>query len=360
MDLVTQGLLGAVVGQVGFQRHLGRRAILWGGIVGLLPDADVLVVKAVSNLMAMELIHRGLTHSVFFAFFMAIPLGIALHHIDHRLTTQRDVRVRSEQIKTWCLLCFWALITHPLLDLFTTFGTQLLAPFSSHRFALNAIPIIDPIYSVPLIMSIIVGCAMPRKSFTVSSITLFLTSTYLLYGIAQHDQAMAVARNFCAQNDLKCSRIEAFPLLPTMFAQRLWVQTKDAVYVSEYSTWTKKSKPWVAQAITEVPPQIREHKAFKVYDWFTNGIYVTRAQTAHGFCVIDSRYGLLAHQPFGRFCVCINDQSVVKNVDYDEAPLDQTQSAAPIASIGQLSLKSRIQTYYAILKDLCAWTFIST
>ena len=68
MDLVSQGLLGAVVGQVGFQRHLGKRAILWGGIVGLLPDADVLVAKCASNLMSMVLIHRGLTHSVFFAF----------------------------------------------------------------------------------------------------------------------------------------------------------------------------------------------------------------------------------------------------------------------------------------------------
>ncbi|MDP4725320.1 MAG: metal-dependent hydrolase [Pseudomonadota bacterium] len=357
MDLITRGLLGAVVAQVGFQRHLGKRAILWGGIVGLLPDADVLVAKCVSTPMAMELIHRGVTHSVFFAFIMAIPLGMALYHIDHWLTTKRDIRTYAEQIKTWSLLCFWVLITHPLLDLFTTFGTQLLSPFLNHRFALNAIPIIDPVYSVPLVISIVVGLAAPYKSFIVSSATLFLTSVYLLLGIAQHDKALGVARNFCAQNNLKCSRIEAFPLLPTIFAQRLWVQTNDAVYVSEYSTWTKKCKPWVAQTISVIPVPIREHIAFKTYDWFTNGIYVTKAQTAHGFCVIDGRYGLLSHQPFGRFCVCINGSTVVKNVDYDEVRFVQNGAVSPIVAAEHLTLGSKIRRYWGILKDLCVWTF---
>lgn len=358
MDLITQGLLGAVVGQVGFQRHLGKRAILWGGIVGLLPDADVIVAKYASNPMAMELIHRGLTHSIFFAFVMAIPLGMALYHLDHWMTQKRDIRTHAEQIKTWSLLCFGALVTHPLLDLFTTFGTQLLAPFSNHRFALNAIPIIDLVYSVPLIISIVFGLAVPRKSFIISSVTLFLTSAYLLLGIAQHDKALGVARSFCAQNNLKCSRIEAFPLLPTMFAQRLWVQTNEAVYVSEYSTWTKKGKPWVAQAVTEIPTEIREHIAFKTYDWFTNGIYVTKTSATYGFCVIDSRYGSLAHQPFGRFCVCINGNAVVKNVDYDEVKFVQNGAVTPIASVERSSFGSKISMYFGILKNLCVWTFL--
>jgi len=358
MDLVTQGLLGAIIGQAGFQRRLGKRAILWGGFIGLLPDADVIVAKCVSNPMAMELIHRGLTHSLFFALVFAAPLGIGLHRIDHWFNPKRDVRARSEQIRTWSYLCFWALITHPLLDLFTTFGTQLLAPFSDHRFALSAIPIIDPAYSVPLMISILVGLIAPRKSPIVSSITLFLTSAYLVLGIAQHNNALGVARSFCAQNHLRCSRIEAFPLLPTLFAQRLWVQTNDTVYVSEYSTWTKKCKPWVAQAITKIPDHIREHQAFKTYDWFTNGIFVTKGQTAHGFCVIDSRYGSLEDKPFGRFCVCIDGNTVVKNVDYDEMPVQEdAQQLATIALAERPSLRAKIYFYVNILKGLCIWTF---
>ena len=43
MDTVTQIGLGAAVGEAMLGRLVGRRALLWGGIFGLLPDLDVLV-----------------------------------------------------------------------------------------------------------------------------------------------------------------------------------------------------------------------------------------------------------------------------------------------------------------------------
>ena len=43
MDLITQGILGAAIGQVGFQRSLGRKALVYGAVIGMLPDADILV-----------------------------------------------------------------------------------------------------------------------------------------------------------------------------------------------------------------------------------------------------------------------------------------------------------------------------
>jgi inner membrane protein len=233
------------------------------------------------------------------------------------------------------------------LDLFTTFGTQLFAPFSNHRFALSAIPIIDLVYSVPLLISLGVGAIWPRKSFVVGSMTLFFTSAYLLFGIMQHDKAIAVARSFCAENDLKCHRIEAFPLLPTLFAQRLWVQTREKVYFTEYSGWTKKSKPWVSHTTNPIPAPIKEHSLFKTYEWFTYGIYVTKADTNYGFCVIDSRFGLLAHQPLGRFSVCFKDDQVVKNKNYDAIEVESTPP----------SFGTTLKYYWRLISDLWTWTF---
>ena len=63
MDLLTQGVLGGAIGQIGFQKRLGKRAILADALAGLLPDADVLLVLASKQLLAMEIIHRGLTHT---------------------------------------------------------------------------------------------------------------------------------------------------------------------------------------------------------------------------------------------------------------------------------------------------------
>ena len=63
MDLITQGILGAAVSQVGFQKTLGRRALVWGAILGMLPDADVFI-RLSSNPFAEMIHHRGITHSL--------------------------------------------------------------------------------------------------------------------------------------------------------------------------------------------------------------------------------------------------------------------------------------------------------
>jgi len=44
MDTATQALLGAAVGQAAFGHRLGRRALAWGAVGGLLPDLDVIAV----------------------------------------------------------------------------------------------------------------------------------------------------------------------------------------------------------------------------------------------------------------------------------------------------------------------------
>ena len=358
MDLITQGVLGAAVGQVGFQKNLGKRAIFFGFIIGLLPDADILIAKMSSNLMATELIHRGITHSLFFAFIMAIPLGFCLYSMSRWCLQQRGGCYNNEELKTYSLLCFWVLITHPILDLFTSYGTQLLSPFLSYRFTLSAIPIIDPIYTVPLIISVVIGLCYPRKSFIIGSSLLFLTTCYLFLGIAQHNAAVAVARKFCSENNINSTRIEAFPLEPTLFAQRLWVQTKDKVYITEYSTWTKENKPWISYPTTKVPTHLAAQEEFKVFLWFTDGIIVSIPETSHGSCLVDSRIGSLSYRPLGLFNICMNDQGIIKkNVDYTDAELIESKEKPINLISSKQSFGENLSSYWNIMKNLCIWTF---
>lgn len=352
MDLVTQGLLGAVVGQVGFYKTLGKRSILWGGIIGLLPDIDVIITKFSTNILSMEIIHRGITHSIFFAALLALPLGFLIHKLEMITSPPTKYFIPKDRIKTWAFLCYWSLITHPLLDLFTSFGTQLLSPFTNHRFALHAIPIIDPVYSIPLVLSIIAGLIFPKKNFIISSFSLFMTSAYLLLGIIQHDKALAIAQDFCAKNNLQCSRIEAFPLIPTIFAQRLWVETNSAIYVTEYSTWSNKIKPWIHQSKIKIPDDIQKHPSFKTYNWFTRGVITTKINQIYGFCIIDSRYGSLSYQPFGKFCICFKDNQIFKNINHDETLETSHHTLQPKTSTTDI-----FKFYIDILKKLCVWTF---
>jgi inner membrane protein len=104
MDLITQGLLGAVVGQAGFQKKLGRKAISIGAAIGLLPDFDIFA-RLLPDICSEMLYHRGFTHSLFFAPLVAPIAGW--------ISAKRN---NYEQLSTWISLWFWCLITHPSLD----------------------------------------------------------------------------------------------------------------------------------------------------------------------------------------------------------------------------------------------------
>ena len=119
MDTVTQIALGAAVGEATLGRKVGWRAPLWGGVCGLLPDLDVLwpFADAVSAFTW----HRGYSHSIA-VLVLATPV-----------VAWAAVRIHSgtrQFRRGWLLLAFLALLTHPLLDCFTVYGTQVLLPFS--------------------------------------------------------------------------------------------------------------------------------------------------------------------------------------------------------------------------------------
>ena len=134
MDTVTQALLGMAVGQAVFGRRLRGQALLWGAVGGALPDLDTLVAAPFGS-FATLVHHRGISHSLLFGPVVGSLLGYAFWRRRVRHPTRH-----SERLIDWMGLWVLAIVTHPLLDLFTTYGTQLLAPLSNHRFAVNGDP----------------------------------------------------------------------------------------------------------------------------------------------------------------------------------------------------------------------------
>jgi len=154
MDTSTQAVLGAAVGQALFGHRLGRRAAVWGAVGGLIPDLDMLAVLA-TGAWGEFVLHRGPSHSLLFAPVFGPLLGLAVWRFHSRRravdpgAADRDGHATRhpgdpERRGTWMWLFTAALFTHPLLDVFTSYGTQLLAPFSRQRFACDAVGIIDP------------------------------------------------------------------------------------------------------------------------------------------------------------------------------------------------------------------------
>ena len=120
MDLVTQTVLGAAVGESVLGKKAGNKAIMWGAAGGLIPDLDVLITPLFSEVDGL-FVHRGFSHSLIFAFLLAPLLGWLIHRIH-----QKKMNIARRE---WTILIFWAAFTHPILDYFTTYGTGAFVPF---------------------------------------------------------------------------------------------------------------------------------------------------------------------------------------------------------------------------------------
>ena len=143
MDSMTQAALGAAIGGSVLGHRLGRKAVLIGAALGTLPDLDVVIDygDAVANVTQ----HRGFSHSLF----VLGGVAVALTLLTARLAPAREISLRR-----WGLFFGLILLTHPLLDALTTYGTQLWWPLDVRPTAWPVVFIIDPLYSLPLLVGI--------------------------------------------------------------------------------------------------------------------------------------------------------------------------------------------------------------
>ena len=143
MDSFTQIALGIAVAEVCAGKTLKNKTFLYGAVLGTLPDLDVLVGLFLNPVDGVQ-IHRGLSHSVVLFLFLSPLLGWLISKIEKN-------NIRFFQATT---MVFYCLLTHVLLDLFTSWGTQIAWPLP-YRFALKTIFVIDPLYTIPLLIALI-------------------------------------------------------------------------------------------------------------------------------------------------------------------------------------------------------------
>lgn len=164
MDTITHALLGTAIAEVGFRSKLGKRALIAGAVFGTLPDSDMFLVIADPKHMLNY--HRAATHSIVLAFIAAPLLG----WLAWKFGKKRG------NVLNWTLLALLTVLSHDFLDLFTSWGTEILYPINNIRYAFSALPIVDPLIMLPL-LSVLV-CAIFLKSLKFRRI---LATTVLLW-----------------------------------------------------------------------------------------------------------------------------------------------------------------------------------
>lgn len=286
MDLITQTVLGAAVGEVVLGKKAGNKAIAWGAIGGLIPDLDVLILPFFNEVDGL-FVHRGFSHSIVFSFLLA-PLVGWLAYLIHRnkmAVSQYD----------WTKLIFWAAFTHPLLDYFTTYGTGAFLPFSAYRVEFSTISIVDVLYTLPIILTLLLiiffnRTSAFRRKFIVT--TMIVTSIYLLGTIGNKVYINTVFKTAFSKHDIEYERFKTVPLPLTNFLWMGIAEAESGYYTALYSVFDNEQPNDFAY----IPRNdnkllsISNDQSLKKLLKFTKGYYHVN-EDENGLYLADLRFG---------------------------------------------------------------------
>jgi inner membrane protein len=285
---LTHGLLGASIAQAAVGRRFGPRALAWGAFAAMLPDVDVFFIPFAGPFGEWTY-HRGITHSMLVAPFVA--WGLAL------LATRKPRP--GESRGAWFALLLAALWSHPLLDFCTTYGTQLLTPLTHHRFAIDAIAIVDPFYSLMFVAALLVAWAsgVGSRAARGSAIgALALSTVYLVYGQALNVRAEELARQQLQAEGVSPLEVKAYPTLLQLYYRRVVVREAGAVRVGWISLWRPQPIAWERFTQRQDPriDAARQTAEGRLFEWFALGqtaASVTETATGSVVELDDLRYG---------------------------------------------------------------------
>jgi inner membrane protein len=287
MDSFTQIVLGIATAELCAGEKLQRKTILYGAILGTIPDLDVLFGQFLNPVDGVA-IHRGLSHSLLFFGLLSPILGWFISKIE-----QEKINFRSATV-----LVFWCLFTHVLLDMFTSWGTQIFWPLPD-RIALKTIFVIDPLYTFPLLICLIIGLRKPtfalRKKYVLRGI--YISSFYLLVTCSLKLYALQQFKNALQEQHISYSDLI---VKPTAFNCILWnanVATKEAYLLGDYSLFDSQPITFeryeknnaLSQQLTGNPDFETLKKVSE--EWFI----VTKKDNEYYFN--DLRFGLLTKDP---------------------------------------------------------------
>lgn len=285
MDSLTQLALGAAVGEATMGRKIGSRAILWGAIAGTLPDLDVFV--PLGDAVKDFTYHRSASHSLF-VLALLTPFLVWLITRIHP-----DTRVH---FKRWLLAIYLVFATHVLLDSLTAYGTQIFWPFVTTPVSFSSVFIIDPLYTLPLLVGVMAALVMTRHTdrghlinrFGLMASTLYLSWTLIAKTIvdrnfedALRDQGIAYQKMFTT---------------PSPFNSLLWravVRDQAGYYEAYYSLLDDDNDirfsffPSEDQLLNE----ISEHWPVQRLKWFSRGFYAV-SERQGDIVISDLRMGL--------------------------------------------------------------------
>lgn len=359
MDSLTQIVLGAACGEVVAGKKIGNRAMLWGAVGGTIPDLDVFAGFFTDEITGVSF-HRGFMHSFLFA--VLVPWGLAwlarrfygenIHRRrgykaaamsvwlllflgaiaginfipvaasgsmswyillptlalgvwfvrrlwrDYWLTDLTEVQA---PYWTWVLLFFWSIFTHPILDCFTSWGTQIFQPFSDLRVQWCTVSVVDPVATVPFLICLWLASRYARETRVRAVwnwIGLAWFCGYLMvYTLWHKRQVVQLFEDSLRAKNIAYKRLYTNP---TIFNNIVWMGVAEgdtAYYFGQYGFNDPKREVGRISVIPKnhaLLDRIPENdRASYFLRWFSDGYYNVLPYHGDTLQVNDLRFGLL-------------------------------------------------------------------
>lgn len=327
MDSITQIVLGAAVGEAVLGKKVGNKAMFWGAVGGTIPDLDIVADTFLNKAEALA-VHRGFSHSIVFACLggllfgwliwqlyksphykwiamgMRVLFGAALMSMlllsrmhnpvilygclglisiyliytwYNRSDLEKNDFSETVYFRDWASLMFWVLLTHPILDCFTMYGTQLFSPFSDYRVAFSTISVADPLYTVPFIICLVVaafhGKDKPaRRKWNTAG--LIISSSYLLFTVINKQNINQHFENQLAKQNITYTRYLTGPSILNNILWSCTAESDSVFYQGQYSLFDTSDVKFVA-----IPKNHnflnakREDRTINILKWFTKEYY---------------------------------------------------------------------------------------
>ncbi|MGY1408597.1 metal-dependent hydrolase [Luteimonas sp. A611] len=267
MDSLSQLLLGAAVAAAVVPAGHRRAAMLAGAALGTLPDLDSFPIALFTDdPVALMTLHRGFSHSLF-----VLPLlGWAIWALFRR----RDGRVAQAPL-AWFWAIQLALVTHPLLDAFTVYGTQLLWPLATPPVMWSSVFIIDPGYTLWLLLGVMVALFAGARPLARHALLagLVLSTAYLGWSLLAKAMVEREAERSLAALGLQDAARFSVPMPFNTLLWRVVAMTPDGFVEGEHSL-VADSRPIAFRhhrSDVEALAQVGELPAVARLQWFNRG-----------------------------------------------------------------------------------------
>ena len=319
MDPLSQGTVGAAFAQSTANKNNIFKIGIIGFLAGLAPDLDVLIRSSNDPILFLEY-HRQFTHSLFFIPFGSLIVALLIFPLVKK----------SMHLKTVYIASFLGYATHGLLDACTSYGTQLFWPFSNERVTWNNISIIDPLFTIPIL--IFVGTAIKTRKRLFSFFAIGWATFYLSLGFVQYERTLLTAIELAHSRGHNAERLTLKPSFGNLILWKSIYQHEEKFYVDAIRT--VRSSTWCSgenirmfdyqQHLPDLDEDSQQKKDIERFRWFSQD-YLGFDEEKN--LVTDVRYSMIPNQITPMWGLVIDDQQDVNEhaIWWTSRSLEQSQ-----------------------------------